>query len=120
MGEKCNADMTSSILEAGRECVMMHNVEEKMWPSSQFSNIESLKNMTNTKEKFNKTKSINKTDVLKLFICALDKLQGSLGGPARTSTGRPSSTRVVMSVRPVGSTPSLSSVSLLSNNLQSM
>lgn len=32
--------MTSFILEARRDCVMMHNIEEKMWPSSQFSNIE--------------------------------------------------------------------------------
>lgn len=38
--KKCNADMTSFILEAGRDCVIMHNIEERMWPSSQFSNID--------------------------------------------------------------------------------
>lgn len=40
MGKKCNADMNSSILEAGRDCVMMHGIEEKMRPSSLFSNIK--------------------------------------------------------------------------------
>lgn len=50
--KKCNADMTSFILEAGRDCVIMHNIEERMWPSSQFSNIDGFKkNMTNTKKK---------------------------------------------------------------------
>lgn len=42
MGEKSDADMTSFILEAGGDCVMMHNIEDKMWPCSQFSNIEAF------------------------------------------------------------------------------